>query len=211
MHKLRNVNNREIIDLEVLQEDQDIYPGCIRELMHRFAGIQLSDIGQISHIREISRNPNFIKYLMEKYKGTPNEGFVRYLVTTTEEIYDFNEEMITRLEKDKAPNADKYTMKYKMALEFGAEYLSTLSDFEFLDLIKAQGLVSDAQMQSLRRTYKQIGREGLIKERYRPKEWKAISSSQMEETRQMEEKGKRANQGASQDEHSRVESDEEQR
>lgn len=83
----------------------------------------------------------------------------------------------------------------KMALEFGAEYLSTLSDFEFLNLLLEQGIITEEQRKSLTRTYREIGRDGLIEERYRPKEWKAIASAQKRSTDEMKKHNGHGTQG----------------
>lgn len=84
----------------------------------------------------------------------------------------------------KAPKLDH---ERKMRLEFGAEYLSTLSDFEFLNLLISQGIITEEQRKSLTRTYREIGRDGLIKEQYRPKEWQEIAA-QKKSTEEMQKK-----------------------
>lgn len=49
-----------------------------------------------------------------------------------------------------------YKMSERIALEIGAKYLSTLNDIEFMDLLRASGLVNDEQYQSLTRKYRNI-------------------------------------------------------
>lgn len=196
MHELRNLNNREIIDLEVLQEDQDIIPPAIRTLMNHYADLIQNNVN-LDDLRLASTNYGLQKRLMDRYKGTPDEGFVRYILSTNPDIYDFNEEMIETVSRNleaqgKAPKLDH---ERKMRLEFGAEYLSTLSDFEFLDLAIAQGVITEMQRKSLTRTYREIGREGLIKEQYRPKEWKEIAAAQKKAQEEMHKKEGHGTQG----------------
>lgn len=92
----------------------------------------------------------------------------------------------------KAPKLDH---ERKMRLEFGVEYLSTLSDFEFLNLLISQGIITEEQRKSLTRTYREIGRDGLIKEQYRPKEWRQIAKAQKEDTDKMSKKPGHIGQG----------------
>ncbi|MDE5830369.1 MAG: hypothetical protein K2H53_01430, partial [Clostridia bacterium] len=183
MHKLRDINNRKIIDLEVLKEDGEIYPEAIRRLMERFADITLGSLLDIKSIRTASTNYDLAKKFIRNYKGTPDERFTKFIISTTPEIYDFNEEMIK-----KCNNHNEVSFERKMALEFGAEYLATLSDIEILNLLSEQGLITNEQRASLTRTYKSIGREGLIKEHARMDEWKKISAMQAESTEKMTNK-----------------------
>lgn len=74
----------------------------------------------------------------------------------------------------------------KLALEFGAKYLSTLNDFEFFDLIKRAGIINRTQAKSLTRTYREIGREELKRELYELDEWKTIKEEQRAEIAKMD-------------------------
>lgn len=176
MHELRNANNREIINLEVLQEEQEIYPIAIKKLIEQFADIIESNIG-IENLREISQNRNLIENVMKKYHGTVDEDFASFLTGTTEEIFDFNEEMVKRA-GEMSSKGQEISFRRKMALEFSAEYVSTLNDFEFGSLLKRKKLVTEEQIKSLHRTYKEIGREGLIEEKYLQESWKKIAEEQ---------------------------------
>lgn len=183
MHRLRDINNRKIIDLEVLKEDGETYPVAIRKLMNHFADITLDNLEGIEDIRCANTDYNVARKFMGSYKGTPDEGFAKFIITTTPEIYDFNEKMIKQVNSH-----NEIDFERKMALEFGAEYLSTLSDTQFLNLLSEQKIITDKQRESLTRTYKSIGREGLIKEHERMDEWKKISKEQEESTKNMEVK-----------------------
>lgn len=183
MHELRNANNKEIVNLEVLKEDQEIYPIAIKKLMDQFADIIEEDIG-IEKLRGIATNIDLIKSVMEKYLGTINEDFVRFITETTPEIFDFNAEMIKRA-SDMSSKGRKISFEHKMALECSAEYISTLNDFEFLSLIEGKGLVTEEQRKSLHRTYREIGREGLKKESYMQDAWKKIADEQAKSTEKL--------------------------
>ena len=190
MHELRNANNREIVNLEVLQEDQDIYPTATRILVNQFADIVEQDIG-LEELRTLSYNNEpalqDVEKIMARYRGMPDERFVSYMMSTTKEIYEFNEEVVRRTHKA-SNKAQDISFERKLALKFATEYLSTLNDFEFLSLIEQKGLVTEEQSKSLHRKYKEIGREGLIKESYMQEEWKKIAKAQEASTTKLGEK-----------------------
>lgn len=186
MHRLRDVNNREIINLEVLGEDEETYPVAIENLMNHFADL-IQENMPVEDLRFVFRHYGTIQRMMEKYKGTPDEDFVKYILGTGPEIYDFNEEMIDEIETAKAAAGTPSEIPHerKIALEFGAEYLSTLSDIEFINLLVAQGQITEEQLKSLSRTYKSIGRAGLLEEQHMQEQWKEIQKAQAEATAQM--------------------------
>ena len=144
---------------------------------------------QVQDLRFVFRHYGVIHEMMEKYKGTTDEGFVKYILGTRPEIYDFNEEMIDEIARAKEEAGEPSTISHerKIALEFGAEYLSTLSDIEFINLLVAKGMLTQEQLQSLSRTYKSIGREGLIKESYIQEQWKELQKIQEEAMNQMKQ------------------------
>lgn len=188
MHRLRDVNNREIINLEVPMEDEENYPVAIENVMNHFADL-IQENMEVKELRFVKRHYGTISRMMEKYQGTADEGFVRYIMGTGPEIYDFNEEMIYEVARQKEEAGEKLAVPHerKIALEFGAEYLASLSDFEFINLLKAQGELTEEKLKSLSRTYKEIGREGLIREQYQPEQWKEITKAQAEAIAKMEE------------------------
>ncbi len=190
MHTLRNINNKEIIDLEVLKEDHEVYPNAIRNLMNHFADLTLDNFFMIEDIRQISTDLILTNSIMRKFKGTPDEGFVKFIVTTTPEIYDFDKEMIEKTSESSEKSGKSVNLNFdrKMALEFGAEYLSTLSDMEFLNLLVSQKMITETQLKSLTRTYKSIGKQGLIDEHYVHDEWAKITEKQRQDTEKIEEK-----------------------
>lgn len=184
MNELRNANNREIINLEVLKEDEEIYPDAIRQLMNHYADLILDNFFSIEDLRNVSTNMVVANSFMRKFKGTPDEGFASYILGTTSEIYDFNQRMIGEVSENPSAISDER----KMALEFGAEYLSTLGDYEFLNLLSAQKIITEEQKKSLTRTYRAIGREGLIQESVMPGDWKAVSQAQVDSTESFKER-----------------------
>ena len=182
MHELRNANNREIINLEVLQEDQDIYPTVARVLVSELSYIIEEGIG-LDELRRIAYgdNPSLqdVEAIMSRYRGTPDEKFVSYMMGTTKEIYEFNEEVVRRAEKTSyVARGQEISFNMKMRAKFATEYLSTLNDFEFLSLIEQKGYLREEQIKSLHRKYREIGREGLIKESYMQEKWKKITEAQ---------------------------------
>lgn len=187
MHELRSINNREIINLQLLQEDQETYPYVIETLMNRFADLIIDTVGSVRDLKYAASDNELAGTFIEKFKGTPDEGFAEFITTTTPKIYSFNEKMIKMVEKNemKVGKLTEIDFNRKMALEFGAEYLSTLCDYEFLDLGVSQGIITDTKKQSLTRKYKDIGREGLLRERYVSKEKQKMISEQNAEIAKM--------------------------
>ena len=75
----------------------------------------------------------------------------------------------------------QFELKYNYANErvaklIAAKYISTLSDREFLDLQRSEGLISDEQYESLTRKYKDI--KDLENEASLHKAWKHIEKEQ---------------------------------
>lgn len=184
MHELRNVNNKRIVNLQILKEEQEIYPTAIRMLMNRYADLLTDNFFNIEDLRNISANAVITHSIMRKFEGTVDEGFVRYIIGTTPDIYDFNKIMIEEVSEEEKRKGKFVDIDFdrKMALEFGAEYISTLGDFEFLNLLEANKLITEEQKRSLTRTYRQIGREGLIEQRYIQREWQKRQAKQAEDT-----------------------------
>ena len=70
-----------------------------------------------------------------------------------------------------------------MCLEFGAKYLASLSDTEFMDLLKATGKVNQKQFKSLTRKYKEID---LPREYMTHGQWDKITAEQSLATQKLE-------------------------
>lgn len=185
MHELRNINNREVINFQVIQEDTDIYPKAVDDLANSFADIITEDIG-VENLRGASEDLSIARSLIGKYEGTENEGFAIYISSTTPDIYDFNSRMVRKIAEDTKEELSEEELKKRMALEFGLEYLSTLSDVEFMNLLVAKGLITEESKKLLTRTYKEIGRERLQKEQYLHKEWQRIAKAQEIDTAKMD-------------------------
>lgn len=193
MHRLRDVNNKEIINYQLLVEDQEVYPNVIDILMNHFADITLDTIGgKVKNVRNASLNDRVARKFMRRFGETKEGSFARFISSTTPEIYDFNETMIKAVEENekKVGKLTDIEFERKMALEFGSEYLSTLNDDEFWNLAVSQGLITETKMQSLTRKYKDIGKEGLISERYISAEWKERADMQAAETALMTKQAK---------------------
>lgn len=172
LNELKNVNKREITDLEVLTEDEATYPSALETLIHHYAKLLTDNFYSIDDIKNIKTNTVLTNSFTRKFGGTPDEGFVRYILDMTPESYNFNKENLGKSKTEKKNENDliKMDLDYKMALELGAEYVATLGDYEFLNLLFMQGIIDDEKRNSLTRTYKVIGKEGIIKERYKPEE-----------------------------------------
>jgi len=191
MHEMRNINNREVVNFQLIQEDTDTYPDAIDTLANEFADIIQGQIG-IENLRNISENTSLARSLITRNQGTPNEGFGIYIAGTTSEIYDFNLRMIERIAKNNGENLSDREYERRMALEFGLDYIATLSDKEFMRLMIAHELVTDEGKKSLTRSYKDIGKEKLLKEQSVHENWKKLSAEQAAETVKMGSTGQSA-------------------
>lgn len=186
MHRLRDLNNKKIVNFQLLNEDRQIYPEVIDKLVNHYADV-IEENMEVKELRFANRHYGKIHEMMQKYKGTTDEEFVIYIMGTGPEIYDFNEEMIDEVAtaKQEAGVSSKISHERKLALEFGAEYISTMGDIEFINLLKAKDLITESQAQSLTRGYKQIGKEELQRESYVQEQWANIQKAQAEATAQM--------------------------
>lgn len=184
MHEIRDVNNKKIVKYAVLREEQEIYPKAIRTLMNHFADLILHDFFSVEDIKNVKYNMILANSFMRKHRGTPNEGFASYIVDTTPEIYNYNEEMISRVMQDEKTSREMINIDFdrRKALEFGAEYLSTLNDFDFFNLLVAQKIITEEQKKSLTRQYKDIGIEGLKEEACKGSDWEKIAEGQRKAT-----------------------------
>lgn len=245
MHEFRNINNKRIVSLTILQEDKETYPVAIRQLMDRFANI-IHENSILEQLKFKEFDLEFAKSVISKYEGTPDEEFAKFILQVTPEEYAFTEEMILKASRKSIEYEQAEARRYalsgeefvlsqefpyrdariqshirhyksigitedypeesirkdaetelaaqshyielypnfrdKMALEFGARYLATLNDIEFLNLIRSVGIITEKKAASLTRTYKEIGEEGLRKEVSMQRELKEIIQEQVEET-----------------------------
>lgn len=248
MHELRNINNRQIVNYVVLKEDNETYPPALRAMINEFKGIVIEE-DIISELEKGKIPEERRKELLEKYKDTPNIGFVEYVLNTNPEDFAYTKRIVTEATKQgildeqakareiarkKMPlvfpsndfslrdnrvsayvgyylnknNLDNYSdedknkdlesvlrniqsptksnkyflkMPERFALEFGAKYLATLNDIEFMELLRAKGFVNDQQFASLTRKYKDI--KDLHGESEMQDNWKKISKAQVIDTK----------------------------
>jgi len=114
------------------------------------------------------------------------KGYIEYY-TNLGITEDYSEEAIQKdieheLIEQMCGETEHPNMREKLALEFGAKYIATLNDIEFFDLLKQTGIVNEEQAKSLTRTYREIGKERLQREKYEAPEWVSLSKEQIEET-----------------------------
>lgn len=241
MHKLRDINNRKIVNYVLMQEDHEIYPKALEELMHECAGLIL-DEKILYNLKGADKDMRLSEELMEKYEGTPYINFVKQICRINETDFKWTKEMIKQARNQAIENelseslevakgkqkvsfvkgqeararrirfyeriykeqmvkmqergytlteedyqnmkdfqlnntASKLypSMKESMAFEFATKYLASLSDTEFMDLLKETGKVTEQQVKSLTRKYKEID---LQKEYMTHGQWDAISEAQ---------------------------------
>ncbi|MCI8621816.1 MAG: hypothetical protein HFJ50_09225 [Clostridia bacterium] len=187
MKQLGNLNNTRIINLSALLDEERIIPNSIDILINHFGDVIERELGDVEELREASIDKSIAGYLMDRYSGTEDEGFCQYIAGTTPEIYEFNEIMLETVEMNEeiAGNKQSLSFKRRMALEFGAEYLSTLNDTEFLDLLVVQKIIDKERRNLLVRNYKSLGRERLIRERYISEEKRKLSQESEKNTEEI--------------------------
>ncbi len=98
MHQLRNINNKQIVNFVVLKEDNETYPPALRKFMNVFGKIVLKE-KLISQLRSGGIDIESKKLLLEKYKGTPYEGFVQYTCNTNAKDFAYTTRVIEEATK----------------------------------------------------------------------------------------------------------------
>ncbi len=241
MHKLREINNKKIVNYVLMQEDHEVYPKALEELMQEYKEIMIKE-NMLRHLNGASEDMRLSEELTEKYKDTPHINFIKYLVRMNRSDFAWTETMLEQAGKQAiedeleeslevakknktvsfAKGQEKRSRRIRfftqifeeqivhmqekghqleeedyekmkefqrvnsvpklylgkeesLALEFGAKYLASLSDTEFMDLLRQTGKVNDVQYKSLTRKYKDID---LKKEYMTHSQWDKISAAQ---------------------------------
>lgn len=93
LHQLRNINNRQIVDYVVLKEDIQTYPPALRKFMKEFANIIIKE-RMVSQLQNGEIPLEKKKAILEKYKGTPYEGFVQYTCNTNKDDFAYTTKIV---------------------------------------------------------------------------------------------------------------------
>ena len=93
MHELRNINNRQIVNFVVLKEDNGTYPPALRKFMNEFGGMVIEE-EMLSSLKDGGISVEKRKELLDKYKGTPYEGFIQYTCNTNQEDFAYTTKII---------------------------------------------------------------------------------------------------------------------
>ena len=155
MYEFRKANQDIIFAEKAKREETGIYPKTIERIMNYYANMIEQEIG-LKNLRNLSCNRYYSKMLMEKFGKGIDEEFIRFITGTTSEIYHFNEQMIKEVSST-TENGKDISLEHKMALEFAAEYLSTLNDHQFLRVAKKKKILTDAEYASIRAEYRSPG------------------------------------------------------
>ncbi len=234
--RLKDKNNKEIVDKVVRPTENQKFPKAIRELFYRFSNVfyQVGDevLGEI-----MCGNIEQIQKIQERYKDTQYSGFIKYLCNMTKEDYDFTVKMATdatiyatrqELEEalnDEQPKDDKYSMrnqrieemrkeiyeqnltdmieedkrqyvvKYiqkrqygessgnfvpmskRIGIAIGSDYIGTLNDREFVELLQKSGLLTPEEFNDIHIKYNQLSKEELDMDTRQDK-WKEVAGNQ---------------------------------
>lgn len=155
MYEFRKANQDIIFAEKDKRDSTGTYPATIEKLMNYYADMIQNEIG-LTNIIGIANNRYYSKMLMDKYGKGVDEDFIRFITSTNPEIYNFNEEMLTEVGKN-TKNGQELSFERKMALEFAAEYLSTLNDHLFLKLAKSKKILTKSEYDTLRSEYRNSG------------------------------------------------------
>lgn len=93
MHELRSINNRQIVNFVLLKEDNEIYPPALKKFMNEFGEMILAE-GVLTELKDGGVSEEKKKQLLEKYKGTPYEGFIQYTCNTNTSDFAYTTQMI---------------------------------------------------------------------------------------------------------------------
>ena len=248
MHKLRDINNKKIVNYVLMQEDHEVYPKALEELMNECSQIILKE-NILERLYGADKDMRLSQELTEKYRDTPYLDFVKQIARTNHEDFAWTQNMIQKARKEaidaelseslevakgnqtvsfvkgqekRARRIRLYTKVYEeqmkqmvergytcdekdyekmkefqmtktvpelypdreesLALEFGTKYLASLSDTEFMDLLRVTGKVNQKQYKSLTRKYKDID---LQKEYMTHGQWDKISAEQSLATQEL--------------------------
>ena len=152
MYRYRKANQDLIFGEKNKRESSGIYPNAIEKLMIYYANMIEKEIG-LNNLRKLSTNRFYAKSLMTSLGKGVDEEFIRFITGTNEKIYDFNVRMLSEVGKTSEYGKD-ISFERKMALEFAAEYLSTLNDHQFLKIAKNKRIISEADSISIREEYR---------------------------------------------------------
>ncbi len=152
MYRYRKANQDLIFGEKDKRESSGIYPKAIEKLMIYYANMIEKEIG-LNNLRKISKNRFYAKSLMTSLGKGVDEEFIRFITGTNEGIYDFNVRMLSEVGKT-SEYGENISFDRKMALEFAAEYLSTLNDHQFLKIAKNKRIISEADSISIREEYR---------------------------------------------------------
>ena len=152
MYEFRKANQDIIFAEKNKRENVELYSDAIKRLMIYYADMIDENIG-VHNLREINKNRFFAKSLMNELGKGVDEEFIRFITGTNSDIYDFNEEMLKKVEENNE-EAKKIPFERRMSLEFAAEFLSTLNDHQFIKLAKSKKIITEAQNASIREEYR---------------------------------------------------------
>ena len=98
LHELRNLNNKKIVNFTVLKEDNETYPPAVRKFMNDFGNIIIEE-KIISQLQNGGISKEKKKSLIEKYKQTPYEKFIRYTCNTNQKDFEYTQQIVEEATK----------------------------------------------------------------------------------------------------------------
>ena len=177
MHRLRDLNNKEIVNYVVLQEDADVYIPAVRNLMEIFKEYILNRINS----EDKSSNSQQVNS-EQKYSGLAN-----FYESFTEDENQFVKKMLKRARAE-AINKEgiiEHLMPGEtesFAYEIAARYLSTLDDEKFMQTLLDFGIIDEEKMNALTIPYCELGQEKIRAGVYKDLNWQKIQAKQKAST-----------------------------
>lgn len=177
MHRLRDLNNKEIVNYVVLQEDADVYIPAVRKLMEIFKEYILNRINsedKSSNSQQVNSEQKYsgLANFYESFTEDENKFVKKMLKRARAEAIN-KEEIIEHLMPDETES---------FAYEIAARYLSTLDDEKFMQTLLDFGIIDEEKMNALTIPYCELGQEKIRAGVYKDLNWQKIQAKQKAST-----------------------------
>ena len=185
MHRLRDLNNKEIVNYVVLQEDADVYIPAVRKLMEIFKEYILNRINsedKSSNSQQVNSEQKYsgLASFYESFTEDENQFVKKMLKRARAEAIN-KEEIIEHLMPDETES---------FAYEIAARYLSTLDDEKFMQTLLDFGIIDEEKMNALTIPYCELGQEKIRAGVYKDPNWQKIQANQKASTEAASDRAK---------------------
>lgn len=95
MHKLRDINNRKVVNYVLMKEDHEIYPKALEELMNECAEI-IKKENIVYRLNGANKDMKLSEELTEKYRDTQYLEFVKYIAGINKADFNWTQIMLEK-------------------------------------------------------------------------------------------------------------------